>query len=87
MDHGSCVVNFKVVDSVTAAIALMGEELVPGHPLKVDFGEKRGSVWDWLPEPQEGDDIKKDANSCSSRLLLFIMSFFCCFYLRVGFEI
>jgi ribosomal protein L7Ae-like RNA K-turn-binding protein len=49
-----CVVKFREATSVSAATLLMGEELFPGHPLKVDFMERRG-VWEWLPEPEESD--------------------------------
>ena len=50
-----CVVNFGTVEAIDAAVTLMGIELFPGHPVKVDFNERRGP-WEWLPEPKEGED-------------------------------
>jgi hypothetical protein len=59
-DDGSrrCVVNFETTDAVDAAVKLMGIELLPDHPVKVDFNERRGP-WEWLPEPKEGEDANQ----------------------------
>ena len=47
--------SFETSKGVDFAIALMGHELFPGHPMKVDFNERRGE-WDWLPEPKAGEE-------------------------------
>ena len=53
-----CVVNFEAADAIDVAIALMGVELLPGRPVKVDYNERRGP-WEWLPEPKEGEDTSQ----------------------------